>query len=195
MKFLVDWIINNILSFKNAVGKAANIPKGPAKEDITKLLAKVDEITTSEKKLVKKDEVTVRKPPASHPLPLTQSQEATFESVEKLQAQLEELVEGEGEIKERRKDSDSEAAVGKEGKQKSPVRCESWGDIMCNRCSVYVVVACLYIVSQAIRDLSDITNGLNELLQSSEQARTQDHDTTTSQGEGATAASLSPPSK
>ena len=119
---------NNILSFKNAsirVGKAANIPKGPAKEDITKLLAKVDEITTSEKELEKKDEVTVRKPPASHPLPLTQSQEATFESVEKLQAQLEELVEGEGEIKERRKGSDSEAVVGKEGKQKSPVRCES----------------------------------------------------------------------
>ncbi len=86
---------------------------------------KAREIITNEMEAKGTDEVSIREPPLSRPLPLTRSQEATFETVEKLQAQLEDLVET-GEKNETKRSSETEeAAASSEGKQTSPVRCKS----------------------------------------------------------------------
>ena len=74
---------------------------------------------------VEKDKVPMREPSASRPIPLTQSQEATFESVEKLKEQLEDLVEGEREELNERSEESNEEEVVSEVKQMSPLRGES----------------------------------------------------------------------
>ena len=99
------------------------IPKGQSGEDVRELLVKAREIITNEMEVEEMDEVFVREPPTSRPLLLTRSQEATFESVEKLQAQLENLVE-KGEKEETKRETEEVATSG-ENKQTSPVRCKS----------------------------------------------------------------------
>ena len=86
------------------------------------LLVKAREIISDEIEAEEKDEVLIREPPTSRPLPLTRSQEATFESVEKLQAQLEDLAEG-GQ-KNKTRSENEKVVVNSENTQKSPVRCE-----------------------------------------------------------------------
>ena len=83
-------------------------------------------------------EVLAPEPPTSRPLLLTRSQEATFESVEKLQRQLEGLVEGGQQDEIDGKNSETEnaaAAVDGAGAEKAaspgPVRCKSMiSDVM-----------------------------------------------------------------
>lgn len=87
---------------------------------------KAREIITNEMEAKENDEFFVREPPTSRPLLLTRSQEATFESVEKLQAQLDNLVENGEKDKTVGEDRGSETvAVSGENKQTSPVRCKS----------------------------------------------------------------------
>ena len=101
------------------------IPKRSSREDVRELLVKAREIITNEMEAEETDEVFVREPPTSRPLLLTQSQEATFESVEKLQAQLENLVEKGDKDETKRKSSETEeVAASGENKQTSPVRCK-----------------------------------------------------------------------
>ena len=95
---------------------------------------KAREIITDKMEPEERDEILIREPATSRPLPLTQSQEATFETVEKLQAQLEDLVEGEQKDETIGKGSENEkVAVSSANKQTSPVRCKSVG----TRCDVY----------------------------------------------------------
>lgn len=134
---------------------------------------KAREIITNEMETEEKDEVFVREPPSSRPLLLTRSQEATFESVEKLQAQLEDLVENGGRDETSEKDREGEeAADNSENKQKSPVRCESV-QLCDGSCIIWFSP---HAVSQAMQELSDITSGLSELLQSSAQARAEEQE-------------------
>ena len=106
--------------------EAAAIPKRPSREDVRGLLVKAHEIITNEMEAEETDGVSTHEPPTSRPLPLTRSQEATFESVEKLQAQLENLVEKGEEDETKKKSSEAEeVAASSEGKQTSPIRCKS----------------------------------------------------------------------
>jgi hypothetical protein len=108
--------------------EATAIPKRSSREDVRGLLVKAREIITNDMEAEGTDEVSIRKPPLSRPLPLTRSQEATFESVEKLQAQLEDLVEtGEKDETKRKSSETEEVAASSETKQTSPVRCKSVG--------------------------------------------------------------------
>ena len=104
----------------------AVIPKAPSREDVRELLVKAREIITNEMGAEEMDKVFVREPPpTSRPLLLTRSQEAIFESVEKLQVQLENLVEkGEKEETKRKSSETTEVAASGENKQTSPVRCK-----------------------------------------------------------------------
>ena len=106
--------------------EATAIPKRSSREDVRGLLVKAREIITNEMEAEETDGVSPREPPISRPLPLTLSQEATFESVEKLQAQLENLVEkGEKDAAKKKSSETEEVAASSEGKQTSPVRCKS----------------------------------------------------------------------
>lgn len=92
-------------------------------EEVGELLKKARSIIANEMDIEEsneKDEVSIREPPAVRSLLLTQSQEATFENVEKLQAQLEAVVEGEqDDVTSKRQDKvDKDLKV----KQMSPLR-------------------------------------------------------------------------
>ena len=92
-------------------------------EEVGELLKKARSIIANEMDIEEsneKDEVSIREPPAVRSLLLTQSQEATFENVEKLQAQLEAVVEGEqdDETSKRQDKVDKDLKV----KQMSPLR-------------------------------------------------------------------------
>ena len=108
------------------VEEAAAIPKRRGREDVGELLVKAREVIMNEMEAEQTDEVLIREPPSSRPLPLTRSQEATFESVEKLQAQLQNLVEKGDKDETKMKSSETEEVAGSgENKQTSPVRCKS----------------------------------------------------------------------
>ena len=109
----------------------AAIPKRPSREDVRELLVKAREIITDEMEAEETDKASVHEPPPARPLALTRSQEATFESVEQLQAQLENLVLEKGSDGTKSKGTDltgtKEVAASGEDKQTSPVRCKSAG--------------------------------------------------------------------
>lgn len=63
-----------------------------SKEDVGQLLVKAREIIASEIEPEDKGDVLTHEPSVSHPFPLSQSQESTFESVKKLQTELGVLV-------------------------------------------------------------------------------------------------------
>ena len=109
--------------------EATKIPKRPAvsKDSVGELLIKTHEIVTNEmvvQESQENNEGFIREPPVSHPLPLMQSQEANFESVEKLQTQLEFLVGGEGETNNMANHNHKDITGGDDDKQTSPLRGE-----------------------------------------------------------------------
>ena len=111
----------------------AAIPKRPSREDVRELLVKAREIIADEMEAEETDKASVHEPPTARPLALTRSQEATFESVEQLQAQLENLVEEESDGTKSKLGTDltgtEGVAASGEDKQTSPVRCKSAGTI------------------------------------------------------------------
>ena len=100
--------------------------KGPTSQDVADLLVKAREIISNELEESKEDDegVVVRETTASRPLPLTQSQEAAFENMTELKAQLEgQLEEGQDKLSDRTNDEKKEEDTdGRRNSRMSPVR-------------------------------------------------------------------------